>query len=315
MIYDHLCGWKRDDDAVGAFTERLHAIYGAASFSDSKPELRGYWQRLSSTGVCHVLAQTAEAAVCLKSLPADYQERGTCVSRGTYRACQDSYYHQLANGLLLGRPARLAFEPIYGGSRVDIGGGQLGRGDGSVGAWAAEFVSKYGLLERAQFGSWDLSSPNEDLAINWGQPGRGVPDQLLEVATLHQVICHRVTDCAELADCIAAGYFAAYCSDLIWGQRDRNGMARPQSHAGHCEEVCGVFLTPSGATAFVRQQSWGPQPYGPRELATQAGPITLREGSYGAYGSDLQRGLDEGGECWCFRVKTPWTASVHDLLA
>ena len=53
MIYDHLCGWKRDDDAVGAFTERLQAIYGAASFSDSKPELRGYWQRLK-IGRAHV---------------------------------------------------------------------------------------------------------------------------------------------------------------------------------------------------------------------------------------------------------------------
>lgn len=310
-----LCGWHRDDDAVAAFNASLIATHGTATFRDSQPGLQGHWNRLVAEGVCHVLAQTYERIACKQNLPAELQRRGTCVSRGTFRACQDSYYYELATVAMVGKPARLAFEPIYGGSRVNIGRGRLGTGDGSVGAWAAEFVSSYGLIERGIHGPIDLTQPREDLAVLWGNPAQGCPVALLNLGRQHTVRCHRVLTVDELADCIAAGYFAAYCSNIIWGDRDRNGMSRPSSSGGHCEEIAGVFLTPSGRTAFVRQQSWGELPNGPDVLATKSGPITLRQGSYGATADDMQRGLDNGGECWAFQVKSPWRASTKELLS
>ena len=41
----------------------------------------------------------------------------------------------------------LSPEVIYGGSRVEIGGGRI-RGDGSIGAWAARWVRDYGVVPR-----------------------------------------------------------------------------------------------------------------------------------------------------------------------
>lgn len=313
--FSKLCGWKRDDNAVAAFTAALNATYGAATFGATEPDLRGHWKRLTGTGTTHVLAQEFELQALKRNLPAEAQRRGTCVSRGTFRACQDSYFYDLATTSTVGKPVQLCFEPIYGGSRVNIGRGQLGTGDGSVGAWAAEFVSKFGLIERAIYGNLDMRQPREELAVLWGNPGQGCPDQLLRLGRSHTVRCHRVMNVDELADCISAGYFAAYCSNILWGSRDRDGMARPDSSGGHCEEIAGVFLTPSGRTAFVRQQSWGELPSGPDQLATKSGRIKLRQGSYGAHAEDMQRGLDHGGECWCFKVRAGWRGSITDILA
>lgn len=315
LDFTKLCGWKRDDNAVDAFTASLIATHGTATFADSEPTLTGHWNRLIGAGTTHILAQTFEAQVLKRNLPAESQRRGTCVSRGTFRACQDSYFYELATQAKIGKPVQLCFEPIYGGSRVNIGRGQLGTSDGAVGAWAAEFVAKYGLIERGIHGGIDLRQPREELAVLWGNPGQGCPDQLLRLGRQHTVRAHRVMTVAELADCLAAGYFAAYCSGILWGARDQDGMARPESSGGHCEEIAGVFLTPRNETAFVRQQSWGDLPNGPHVLATKSGPITLRQGSYGAYAADLQRGLDHGGECWAFQVQTSWRASTADLLA
>jgi len=310
----HLCGWTRDDNAVAAFTAALTATYGAATFEAGESDLKGHWGRLTGAGTTHVLAQTFEAQVLKRNLPAEAQRRGTCVARGTFRACQDAYYYDLATHATVGKPVQLCFEPIYGGSRVNIGRGQLGTNDGAAGAWAAEFVSTFGLLERAIYANLDLRQPREELAVLWGNPGQGCPDNLLRLGRSHTVRAHRVMNVDELADCIAAGYFAAYCSQMLWGARDRDGMARPESPGGHCEEIAGVFLTPSGRTAFVKQQSWGDLPNGPDQLATKSGPLKLRQGSYGAHADDVQRGLDHGGECWCFKVRTGWRGSINDIL-
>jgi hypothetical protein len=295
-------GWIRNDDAVEAYTEKLVQAYGAASVEARDPSLKGHWQRLVDRGQTNVLAQTFEAMVYGTNKAAEMQYRGTCVSRGTFRAIQDAYYYEIGRSLVLGRKADLCFEPIYGGSRVNIGRGQLGSGDGSCGAWAAEFVAVHGVVERGVYGSVDLGRPNEDLAVLWGEPRRGCPDAVLRAGAEHLVASHRVYDMGSLADVLSAGYFAAYCSGLLWGDRDANGMARPSSRGGHCEEISGVFLLPNGQTAFAKQQSWGDQPRGCNVLRTAGAPITLRQGSYGVYASDLQRGLDEGGECWAFKL-------------
>ncbi len=314
MLDQNLLGWHRDDDAVEAFTGLLYAQTGVASFAQAQPSLSGHWERLVGRGMTRVLAQDFELAVLGANLPADFQRRGTCVGRGTYRAIQDSYFYDLAYGHVVGVPAQLAFEPIYAGSRVNIGGGRLGRGDGAVGAWAAQFVREYGVVRRGRYGSVDLSQPNEGTAVDWGNPGGGVPREVLDEGRQHRVIVHRVRHVMEMPDCLAAGYFMAYCSPYVWGDRDRNGMSRLSERGAHCTEINGVFLLPNGDTAFSDQQSWGQLPNGPDVLQTAGGPVKLRPGAYGAYAGDLQKGLDDGGECWAFKLETEFRGSIGDMM-
>ena len=73
---------------------------------------------------------------------------------------------------------------IYGGCRVEVGGGRV-RGDGSVGAWAAKFVREYGVVPRGVHGSHDLTGYDERRCREFG--GRGVPDDLEAVAREHPV--------------------------------------------------------------------------------------------------------------------------------
>ena len=78
----------------------------------------------------------------------------------------------------------LAPEVIYGGSRVEIGGGRI-RGDGSIGAWAARWVRDYGVVPRGLHGSHDLRLYDENRCRDYGR--RGVPDDLEALAKEHPV--------------------------------------------------------------------------------------------------------------------------------
>lgn len=313
---NNLLGWHRDDAAVEAFCQALDDRGTPAVFSAAQPELTGYWRHLVSRGVTGVYLQDAEERLFGRHLPAENQARGTCTSRGTFRACQDAWYWSLSQRGEIGRPVRLAFEPIYAGSRVQIGRGRLGRGDGSVGAWAAQFVHDYGLLERGRYGSIDLTEPREDLSVEWGLPGAGVPAELLNASRSHLVgACHFCPTVEAIADAVAAGFAVAYCSNLLWSDRDANGMARPDATGGHCEEVCGVFTGLHGDLCFVRQQSWGARSNGPDSLRYAGGTKKLRQGSYGAYADDLARGLRGGGEAWSFGAIHGWRPdAVADVL-
>jgi len=84
--------------------------------------------------------------------PANQGQVGSCVAFGTARAIEYSICAEIVNGQNE-EFAKLVEEVIYGGSRVEIGGGRLGYGDGSIGAWAASFVKKYGIIDQS---SWKI---------------------------------------------------------------------------------------------------------------------------------------------------------------
>jgi len=286
-------------------------------FSAAQPSLTGYWRSLTERGETGVFLQDAESELFGRTLPAENQKRGTCVSRGTMRAVRDSYYWSIVERDEIARPVDLCFETIYGGSRVQIGKGRLGSGDGSVGAWGAQYVHDFGLLPRGVYGGIDLSQPREDLAVEWGLPNEGVPPVLIAPGREHLVgACHFCPTVEAIADAIAAGYGVAYCSNVIWGDRDQYGMARPVTSGGHCEEVCGVFTGQRGDLCFVRQQSWGSRPNGPDVLTYAGGTKRLRQGSYGCFAEDMARGLRSGGEAWAFGHVTGWRPnSLAEALA
>lgn len=60
-------------------------------------------------------------------------------------------------------------EVIYAGSRVEIGKGAIRRGGGSTGAWAAEWLNKYGAVLRGKYGEIDLTNYSPELAARWGR--------------------------------------------------------------------------------------------------------------------------------------------------
>ena len=85
-------------------------------------------------------------------VPLRVQDIGDCVGMGyafcvDVLACVEIVLHKEKEEY----KEEAATEAIYGGSRVEIGGGQLGNDDGSLGAWAAKFVQEYGILPRRKF--------------------------------------------------------------------------------------------------------------------------------------------------------------------
>jgi len=109
--------------------------------------------------------------------PTWHQQSGDCVSTGAVQAGQ---YVQLFEMSRLGQEElfKLWFPPyIYATSRVDIGGGRLGRDAGSTGAWAAQAMQRLGVLFMDDPGVPQYSG---SLADEWGY--RGAPDQFKRLA-------------------------------------------------------------------------------------------------------------------------------------
>jgi hypothetical protein len=156
----------------------------------------------------------------------------SCVSFGTATAIEHLMCVEIANG----DPEQykdLAQEVIYGGSRVEVGGGRIG-GDGSVGAWAAEFVKKWGVVARGVYGQYDLSRYSESTCRSFGS--RGVPDELEALAkkTPVQAIT-KVTSFDEACKALLQGYPIAICSNQGFTmQRDAEGFCRASGSWAHC---------------------------------------------------------------------------------
>lgn len=289
-----LCGWKRDDDERDKLIEELGpkgTVYGA------RPELRGYWQQLVRRGVTGVFLWQYENEFHRDEPYFDDQARGTCVARGFYKIAQLAMAYRARKGGHVGRPAILAYEPIYWGSRNIIGGGRI-NGDGSVGSWAARYLRDYGVCERKRYsGQWDLSRDQETLSCN---NSARPPQDLFDESAKHKA---QILNCNEhdvAADCIAGGKPPARCHNTLYGDRDANGMSRRQGDGAHCQAIVGVFLDPQGRTGFVERQSWGKNtPGGPMILKTKGGDVPLPSNCYGIlaeqYEEDMRRG---NGETW-----------------
>ncbi len=185
------------------------------------------------------------------------QTIGDCVSHG-FALCVDIL---AAVEILSGEPeewrGQTATEAVYALSRVEIGGGQLGNGDGSVGAWAAEALQKYGTLRRTRYDSVDLSEYSGERAKAWGRPRAGLPDELEPIAREHPVqAASLVTSYEQARDSIANGYPIAVCSNQgFTEQRDADGFARASGSWAHCMAFVGVDDT--RRPGLLCQNSWG----------------------------------------------------------
>jgi hypothetical protein len=159
-------GWVPDPQAVEAVLASLPLPVA----SDM------HWMR--GTGEKAVALLHLSVAKVAGSFPIRLQTIGDCVSQGC--ACAVDVVKCVEIDLLNENEAwvaETATEPIYAGSRVEIGGGKI-RGDGSVGAWAAKFVTVFGaipLQRRAgeAMGPWFQWRARHPRAIATSPPGQG----------------------------------------------------------------------------------------------------------------------------------------------
>lgn len=255
-------------------------------FSESMAQYNGRWEYLKSRGVTGVFLWPDYQEI--RPLVPHFQRNGTCVARGYHQAAQHSYYSVLTDGLQVGKPLEIAWEPIYPGSRVVIGKGRLGSEsqEGSVGSWAAEWLAAPdgvgGLCPRGQYGSADLTRDNEPWAVAMSGPRDRMPQELLDACKQHTCRVKRLRNNTEIADALASKYGVARCWSVLFGNRGPDGIARPASSGAHCQAVIGVFVCEDGEDGFVELQSWGPNnPGGPRTLRYAGGTIELPPGCYG----------------------------------
>lgn len=153
----------------------------------------------------------------------------------------------------------IATESIYGFSRCEVGGQWNSHEDGSVGAWAADAVTKFGVLTRESVGPYDGKR-----AKLWG--AKGVPDNLEAEARLHLwKITSQVSSFTEAAAAIQGFKPVMVCSNRGFSMnRDKQGFCSPSGSWGHCMRFMGVRWDRPGLLCFQR---WGANnPSGPTDL-------------------------------------------------
>jgi len=192
--------------------------------------------------------------------------------------------------------AESATEPIYAGSRVEIGG-YTGLGGGSTGHWAAEWVSRYGNLLRKEYpGGHDYTTYDAKKAVALGRTG--CPDSLEPTAKLHPVkktaIC---TSYSDLCDLIYNGSPVIVCSNVGFGSgtltRDSQGFLtrkrKPWYHAmlagGFDNEYSrkGALIFNSWGATWIKGPTRGPQPAGTFWIDANTVDAMLRQGDSFAY--------------------------------
>jgi hypothetical protein len=228
---------------------------------------------------------------CGGKFPIHTQTIGDCVSHGWGLGIDVLQAAEIQAGQGGKFPGEEATEIIYAGSRVEIGKGKCGNQDGSIGAWAAEFVVKYGTIVRGKYGSLDLTTYNGNTAKKLGAPNAGVPDPLEPQVREHPIkTTSLVRSYNEARDSLANGYPIPVCSKIGFdGQpkRDQDGFLRRKGEWPHCMAFCGVddeFKRPG----LLCVNSWGPtwvsgprrhdQPEGSFWVDADTVDVMLREG-------------------------------------
>jgi hypothetical protein len=293
-------GWVADPDSVDAVVQGLPENQrnfaatpaGKAVFGDDQDVF---------------LWEIARKAIG-KPIPARNQGNvGSCVGFGTVCAVEYLVACQIQQDREAGRVAGewkdLSQEVVYGGSRVEVGGGRL-RGDGSVGAWAADFVRKWGVAPRGKYASADLSAYNESICRAFGSTG--VPDEL-EVVTRQSPVkaVAPVNDAESAVKALRQGYPIAVCSNQGFSsQRGPDGFARPQGQWAHCMAIIGYQAGPR--RGFFIMNSWGE--------AFFQGPMGKGSPPEGGFWADFTtvNGMLRQNDSWAFSEAAGFPAKQLD---
>ena len=180
----------------------------------------------------------------------------------------------------------VAIEPVYGGSRYEIGRlkhrSLLHRGgDGSVGSWAAEWLLEYGVLLMQPYGAVDLSQYSMERCARYGQSG--VDDSIEEDARQNPLRQMALVETGEHAwRMIGQLHPLVHCSNQGFSlQRRADGTCAAVGTWAHCAGWSGRFTLPGGTRVLRYDNSWegrldGHGYLGPaREVPGRNAPIPL----------------------------------------
>lgn len=249
-------GWINDQELIQSFNQQVNTPYfgdtpaGKAVMGDD--EDRFLWRAVRKSG--------KYTGYHYPNINQEYV--GCCVGAGWKHGCD------VAHGINIQRGHRATFktvsaEVIYGGSRVEIGGGKL-RGDGSTGAWAKEFVLRYGVVAMENYPEVDLSVFSPDRARSFGS--KGVPAGIEALAKQFPIKeAAIVKTAAEGIKAIQQDYPIPICSNVGFnnadgttGSRDKNGFCKARGTWNHCMVVIGYRKAIGGVPAGVFiLNSWG----------------------------------------------------------
>jgi hypothetical protein len=217
---------------------------------------------------------------------------GSCVSFGTACAIEITTACEIAQGELE-ESRDLVQEIIYAGSRVEIGKGRFSS-DGSIGAWAADYVKSYGVLSRGIYKTYDLTKYSETRCRAWGAPKAGVPDDLEpEIRQFPVRGITLVKTWAEAKSALAQGHGIAVCSNQGFRlSRDKLGFATASGNWGHCMAIIG-YQTVGREGGFI-MNSWGPD--------SMTGPVGAGNPPVGGFWADsaVIGKMLAAGDSWAF---------------
>lgn len=251
-------GWIPDANEVRAWVRSQAKPY----FSQHARHLKG-----SGDNKRVFLWKYLEQAIKGLIVPHD-QSIGDCVSQGFALGIDvltgvQIYLHHFPHRWV----AEAATEPIYAGSRVEVGNGKI-RGDGSHGVWGARWVREWGVLLRQPYldGKYTFTEYSGSLARRWAHKcrsctdwGGGVPDELEAIAKEHPVrTTTLITTWEQARDAVANGYPVVVCSDQGFeDERDNQGFARARGTWYHCMLLAGIDTVSSRKGGLICN-SWGP---------------------------------------------------------
>ena len=238
-------GWVDDPEAVGEVVSELEIqSFGGTPaadirFSDIPESVHGW--------------KVYEIAAGLPWPEFKQGDIGSCVSFGTTQALLFS----MSSERVAGQRERVVtpcMEAIYGGSRVEVGGGKL-RGDGSIGAWAAKWIKEWGIIPQDIFGEYDLTKYSVSRCKDWGN--KGVPDVLEPIAREHPISDFvPVLTFENACKALASGYGINVCSRQGFEmKRDAEGFCKPEGTWGHSMAFIGY--TKGKRPGLFVVNSWG----------------------------------------------------------
>lgn len=276
-------GWVRDDAAV----EQVSAQLPFKVFADTPAGKNR--QALPAAVYLWEIYRKVDP----KGPPSKNQGQvGSCVSFGTNNAILRSMACDIVINHRAFELKDIAEEVTYAGARVEIGGGRI-RGDGAVGAWAAQYAQKKGVVARGPYDAIDLSTYSESRCRQWGNSG--VPLAIDKIAREHPVQdITQVKTWADAKKALAQGYGIAVCSDQGFAMaRNANGVAAARGTWNHCMCLDGYYTDGAKDYAHI-ENSWGPSAF--------TGPVGWGDPPPSGFWADAKvvEAMLKQGDSWAF---------------
>lgn len=208
-------GWlKRPKDVDVALSRMPVPLFGPAS-----DQIKG-----SGKGQIALLYKAIEKVV--GHFNVKVQESSDCTSFAEAYQIDTLRAINIINGSSEEWVAECCTEANYALSRVEVGQRALGQGGGSIGAWCAEAVVKFGTLVRIKYlDKYDLTQYSRARADSWGWTG--LPDDLEPIARQYPVkLASLVLTYEESRDAIFNLCPVNVCSQTSFtSYRDKDGFA------------------------------------------------------------------------------------------